>query len=246
MNRFDFKLYFGVLINLAMKKRLLPALFIGLTGIAFAQNNNSSTMADWSPQVYQVGKMYPGYIINLAGDTVKGFLKADTRCAIGGIGSSNQNSAAFYLNESDKKPVDKYKPDELKGYKIADKVYESITYSGGLMKKPNFNLVVQEGAIRMYEWYSTVENYMTLQQQSGEDWKAFDSRRFEVKLIVAKDPKEPMEYGMLGMQFAKKMPDLISDNPEMAQKVANKEKGYKFIDMFAVIEEYNAWAASKK
>lgn len=216
-----------------------------VVGTAFSQDKNT-TMADWSPDIYQVGKKYPGYIIQLNGDTVKGFLKADSRCSIAGIGSSNQNTAEFYLNESDKKPVDKYKPDEIKGYMIADKVYESIAYSGGLLKKPNFNLVVQEGAIRLYEWYSTVENYATIQRQSGEDWKAYDNRRFDTKLIVAKDPKEPIEYGILGMQFAKKMPDLISDNPEMAKKVADKETGYKFLNMFTVIDEYNAWAASKK
>lgn len=228
-----------------MKYTIATALFCLLATGAFSQEK-SSTMADWSPDVYKVGKKYPGYIIKLDGDTVHGFLKADNRCSTGGLGSSNQNTAEFYLNESDKKPVDKYKPDEIKGYMIADKVYESIAYSGGLMKKPNFNLVVKEGRIRLYEWYSTVENYMSLQRQSGETWQEFDSRCYEVKLLVVKDPQEPMEYGMLGMQFAKKMPDLISDNPEMAKKVANKEQGYKFINMFEVIEEYNKWAASEK
>lgn len=229
-----------------MKHKLIPALFLLLTGGAFAQDRTNSTIADWSPQIYQVGKMYPGYIISLEGDTTKGFIKADTRCSTGGIGSSNQNSVAFYLNESDKKPVKKYKPDELRGYQIADKVYESINYSGGLMKKPNFNIVVQEGKIRTYEWYSTVEGYATIQRQSGEDWKAFDARRFETKLIIAKDPKAPMEYSTLGMQFVKRMPELVSDNPQMAKKIVDKEKGYKFINMFEVIEEYNKWSASQK
>jgi hypothetical protein len=168
-------------------------------------------------------------------------LKADNRCSVGGIGSSNQNTAEFYLNENDKKPVDKYKPDEIKGYQIADKLYESIAYSGGLLKKPNFNLVITDGAIRVYEWYSTKENYNLIQKQSGEDWKAYDARRFDTKTIVAKDPSAPIEYGILGMQFAKKMPDLISDHTELAKKVAAKEKGYTFLNMFAVIEEYNAW-----
>lgn len=221
-------------------------MLLTVTG-AFAQDNTrQGATGDWNPQIYQVGKMYPGYIIQLDGDTVKGFLKADTRCSVGGIGTSNQNQAAFYLNESDKKPAAKYKPDAIKGYMIADKLYESITYSGGLLKKPNFNLVIAEGAIRTYEWYSTVDGYMSLVSQSGETWKQFDDRAYEVKTIIAKDPTAPIEFGMLGLQFAKKMPEIISDNEELARKVANKEKGYKMFNIYSVIDEYNKWAAARK
>lgn len=219
------------------------ALFLSVN--VFSQNEKSGSYADWSPEVYQVGKMYPGYIIKSDGDTIKGFIKADNRCSIGGIGSSNQNSVAFYTSESDKKPAAKYKPTDLKGYKIADKVYESIDYSGGMFKKTNFNLVVEDGAIRIYEWYATVENYSTLSKQSGESWKQFDARRFDTKLIVAKIPTESIEFSMLGLSFAKKMPALIDDNPEMAKKVADKEKGYTFLNIFEVIKEYNKWAESK-
>lgn len=230
-----------------MKQTLSMTLLLFLAGTSFSNAQNAATAsADWSPEIYQVGKMYPGYIIQLEGDTIKGFIKADTRCSSGGLGSSNQNTVAFYLNESDKKPVAKYKPETIKGYKIADKLYESINYSGGLMKKPNFNLVVLDGAIRMYEWYATTENFATVMKQSGETWKEYDARRYDTKLIVSKNPKEPLEYGMLGMSFAKKMPVLIADNPELAKKVADKEKGYNFLNMFAVIDEYNAWAASQK
>lgn len=228
-----------------MKRLKLVALGLIISLNSFSQNNNGSSQADWSPDIYRVGQKYPGYIIKLDGDTIQGFLKADSRCSIGGMGSSNQNTAEFYLHESDKKPVGKYKPDEIKGYKIADKIYESINYSGGLFKKPNFNLVVEDGAIRLYEWYATVENYSTLTKQSGESWKEFDQRRFETKLIVAKNPTEPIEFSMLGLSFAKKMPELISDNPEMTKKVENKEKGYTFINIYEVINEYNKWSKTK-
>lgn len=229
-----------------MKKRnLILSIALLASVTAFSQDVEGGSMSDWSPEIYQVGKVYPGYIIRLEGDTVKGFIKADNRCSIGGIGSSNQNLVKFYLHESDKKPTEKYKPGDITGYKIADKVYESINYSGGLFKKPNFNLVVEDGAIRLYEWYSTVENYSSVSKQSGETWKAYDARRFETKLIVAKDPTDPMEYSSLGLSFKKKMPALISDNPEMANKVANKEKGYTFLNLFAVIKEYNEWSAAQ-
>lgn len=216
-----------------------------LSVFAYSQETISST-ADWDPKVYEVGKKYPGYVITLDGDSIQGFLKAKMRCSNGGLGASNQNEAEFYAHEEDKKPTAKYKPGEIKGYKIADKVYESINYSGGLLKKPNFNLVVTDGAIRVYEWYATKDNYNSVVKQSGESWKAYDERRFDTKIIIAKDPTAPMEHSALGLSFAKKMPDLIADNPEMAQKVANKESGYKFLNMFAVIDEYNKWAASQK
>ncbi len=228
-----------------MKNTVLSLLTICLSMNAFSQNSVTSSSADWSPEIYQFGKKYPGYIITLEGDTVKGFLKAETRCSIGGIGASNQNTAEFYINESDKKPAAKYKPTDIKGYKIADKIYESIAYSGGLLKKPNFNLVIEDGAIRLYEWYATVENYSTLSKQSGESWQDFDGRRFETKVIVCKNGSEPIEMSMLGLSFAKKMPPLISDNAEMAQKVTNKEKGYTFLNMYEVIKEYNQWFLTK-
>lgn len=229
-----------------MKKQII-VIAITLIGsvTGFSQNSDGNPTVDWSPEIYQVGKIYPGYVIKSDGDTIKGFLKAQNRCSIGGIGSSNQNKALFYTNKSDRKPAEKYQPKDIKGYKIADKLYESINYSGGLFNKPNFNLVVEDGAIRLYEWYATVENYSTLRKQSGESWQDYDKRRFDTNIIVAKDPTEPIEYGKLGLGFKKKMPPLISDNPEMARKVANKEKGYTFLNLFDVIEEYNEWSAKQ-
>ena len=50
---------------------------------------------------------------------------------------------------------------------------------------------------------------------------------------------------MLGLSFAKKMPALIEDNAELAKKVADKEKGYTFLRIYEVIQEYNEWSAKK-
>lgn len=245
--------FLETLLNLANKihrmKNLVILIALGMTyaysSVQAQQNSGIQPQVDWSPEMYQVGKKYSGYIITLEGDTIYGYLKALPKTVVDGMGHSNQNRAYFYLNESDRKPQDKYKPDEIKGYMIADKLYESINYSGGLFKKPNFNLVIKDGAIRQYEWYSTRDGFAMMKQQSGESWAEFDERRYETRLIIAKEPTEPIEYGMLGMRFAKKMPEMISDNTELATKVANKEDGYKWTNFFEVIDEYNAWAAKK-
>lgn len=208
-----------------------------------AQESEPTSVADWSPKMYQVNKMYPGYVITSDNDTVRGFIKAGLRCSTGGMGSSNQNTCEFYKNENDKKPIAKYKPNDIKGYKIADKVYESIAYSGGLLKKPNFNLVVAEGKIRLYEWYSTKEGFSSMRQQSGESDKDYDLRRYNTDLVIAKDGKEPIVHSSLALKFADKMSALVSEHAELSAKVKNKEKGYKMFNLYDIITEYNAWAA---
>ncbi len=205
----------------------------------------SSQKADWSREIYNQGEKYPGYVINLDGDTIHGFIKAGPRCAVGGFGSSNQNRAQFFLYESDRKPVEKYSPTEIKGYKVADKVYESILYSGGLFKKANFNLVVEEGAIRTYLWYSTVENYSSIHKMGGESLEEYDARRYEIKTIFAAIPEEPVEAKWLRLGFSNRMPELVKAYPELAQKVTDKLDGYRMTNLYDVIKEYNEWAASK-
>jgi hypothetical protein len=36
---------------------------------------------------------------------------------------------------------------------------------------------------------------------------------------------------------------LVAEHQELANKVKNKEKGYKMFNLFEIINEYNAWAA---
>ncbi len=225
-----------------MKKitALLTMLMAG--GSFLAQNPEATSVADWSYDIYQVNKKYPGYVITADNDTVQGFIKAQSRCSVGGMGASNQNRCEFFAKEGDKKPTAKYKPADINGYMIADKVYESIAYSGGLLKKPNFNLVVEDGAIRIYEWYSTVEGFSSIRQQSGESQKDYDARRYSTNIIIAKGGEDPKAHSSYLLKFADKMSELVSENTELSAKVSNKEDGYKMFAMFAIIREYNEWA----
>lgn len=225
-----------------MKYLMLFTCALMFTTFAKSQEGEPTTVADWDPKLYQINKMYPGYVITFDNDTVRGFIKAGPRCSTNGIGSSNQNLCEFFTNENDKKPLAKYKPDDIKGYMIADKVYESIAYSGGLLKKKNFNLVVTDGKIRIYDWYSTKENFSSIRQQSGESYQDYDARRFDTNTVIAKDGLNPMVHSSLGLKFVERMSELVSENEEMVQKIKNKEKGYKMINMFSIIAEYNVWA----
>ncbi|HHL51943.1 MAG TPA: hypothetical protein ENJ39_01075 [Flammeovirgaceae bacterium] len=47
--------------------------------------------------------------------------------------------------------------------------------------------------------------------------------------------------GSLAINFHKSMAALTADYAELSQKIANREKGYRFIDYKRIIAEYNKW-----
>lgn len=217
-------------------------IFLSLMLISFTGLNAQS----FDPQIYTVGKKYPGYIIKLNGDTVHGFIEAKERCSIGGLGYSNQNRCEFYLNENDKKATEKYGPKDIKAYMLADKFYKSIPFSGGLVKSNNFCLQTASGRISSYVWYSTKDGFVNMNKGDGESQEDFDKRRYEIKNVYQKLEEDPFLLDSYLLSFAKKMSALVSDYPELSKKIADKEKGYKIDAFFKIIEEYNTWFANKE
>lgn len=206
-----------------MRKSGLTVIFCFMVVGAIAQVNPIEP--DWSEKVYKIGGIYPGYYVSNANDTVYGYFKHDDK-------KGNQKKCRFYVNEMDKKPTSEFKPEDIKSYKVGDKLYRTLNYSGGLLNKPlRFLLVTRDGGISEFVFYS----------EDGE-------RAPEPVFHKPKDPShsDPITMAYFGLSFAKKLSDYLSDYPALSQKVANKEKGYGLLNLYAIIDEYNQWFATKK
>jgi len=190
-----------------------------------AVNAQPNEGPDWSGKVYVIGKIYPGFYVTNANDTVYGYFQHGTQ-------AGNQKKCSFYTNEMDRKPTSEFKPDDLKSYKVGDKLYRSINFSGGLNNKAlRFNLVTKDGGITEYVFYS-------------EDGNATPEPVFH-KPHDASNSK-PLQMGYFALGFAKKVAEYVSDYPALAAKVSGKEKGYGMLNLLAIFDEYNAWYAAKK
>jgi hypothetical protein len=194
---------------------------------AFALLAMTAGAQDWSGNVYRIGEKYPGYYVKPTGDTVQGYLKMGGQI-------ENQSNINFYVNETDKKPTEKLGPEDITAYKVGDKMYRSIHYSGGLLAKPlRFNLIIKDGAITQFKWYDQSTTY------------PFPITEKEV--YVNSHNKDGGEVRVLGhdetvMGFAKKFSEFISDDADLSDKVKNKEKKYSAFQMYDIIDEYNEWA----
>ncbi len=195
---------------------------------------------DWSGMSYAYYQNYPGYIITNAGDTVKGFVEHGDR-------TRNQNKCIFYTDVKDRKTKKTYKPDELKGYAVGDKVYRSMHYSGGLFSKPlNFVLAVKPGRITQCTYYTKDEGYIIQVRKINETDAQYDERICKAELVWYKEGEDPISNPTLLLGFAKKVSKLVADYPELAKKVENKEKGYTTLKILDIIDEYNNWWAAKQ
>jgi len=211
-----------------MKFRLLIS--IALIGLGF-----SLQAQDWSSDVYKYGEEYPGYVITENGTKIEGYITYQNRYTM-------QNEVMFYKEKDNKKSKEKYKTADLKEYKVADKVYHCIHYSGGLLPKPvRANLVVSEGCITQYVWYDRAENYMLMQQGSTESEEEFMNRMYPSKMVFQrKGSDEPKSSDYFALKFPSKMGEWVSDNAALAAKVEGKEKGYGLLSILQIIDEYNA------
>jgi hypothetical protein len=195
----------------------------------------ASNAQDWSSDVYRSGELYPGYIIDATGKKTEGFIKLQNRYTM-------QNEVLFYTDKDDKKSKQDLKTKDLKEYKVADKLYHCINYSGGLSGSAiRANLVVKEGCIMEYVWYNRAENYALMQKGASETEEEFMARMYPPVMVYMKPGDEkPRSLDYFGMKFADKMSEYVADNKDLAKKVADKEKGYGMLNIQAIIAEYNA------
>jgi hypothetical protein len=184
----------------------------------------AAAQPDWSGKVYTVGKIYPGFYVTNTNDTINGYFYH-------GDQTGNQKKCFFYKKETDPKHSSEFRPEEIRSYKVADKLYRSIPYSGGLLAKPlRFNLVNKDGAITEYVFYH-------------EDGSGGSDPVFHKPHDAANS--KPMSIQDFGLGFAKKVSQYVGDYPELSQKVANKDKGYGMLKILEIFAEYNQWYASK-
>lgn len=196
----------------------------------------SSFADEWDADDYKQGKLYEGYVISLGGDTTHGYIKA-LRYFGSSNETTNQTMCYFYENEDDAEPFMTYKPATIKGYKMGDKLYHSIPYSGGLISKfNNFCLVRIEGAISTF-------SYFYYDDGSSGDPNA--KAGIKESNLLRKGDDKVLGLSSFAFGFKKKGAELVKEHKDLAKKIANKEKGYKMFNIDAIIEEYNTFIAAQ-
>ncbi len=188
------------------------------------------------------GSVLPGYIITLQGDTVKGYLLNINLWL-------NQKMTFLYKDPADREGRVKYKPKEIRAYQVGPRYYESFDHPfTNSMRSDNFLLRKIDGPVKYYVWYFDEDKTKLMSSDNismADLGKAFLFDESELwKDEFAKKGKEETltEFNLkFLMKFAKNMSEFVSDDVELAKKIAGKTEGYKNNSIEAIIREYNDW-----
>ncbi len=189
--------------------------------------------------------IYPGFIITHQDDTLHGFIKLNNHI-------DNQRRALFYDRPDGEKYAMKYRPKDIKAYQVGPRFYESFKFWPETEARGvHFFYRLIEGPVSFYKWYyEPVEDSKKRIQMDGDKIEkidlSFNESTLSTQLIGIKLGGDPEQLDNLkfATNFKKNMSRYLADYPELAAKIANKEDGYRFENIEAIIREYNDWYIS--
>ncbi len=227
-------------------------LFIALLMISLQGYGQKAVVTPGSDSVrVKLWTLYPGYIVTRENDTIRGYLMLKNLV-------NNQDKVYFYKSpDQDKKEAVKYKPKDLKAYKVGPRVYESFkfrpsasTYAGNDARAWHFILKAIDGPFTLYRWYyETIErSEERVKMQKGHPETlsvdlSFNEDELKHITLGRKLGGELIDFDSFKMLtgFKKQMSRLVADDPELSKKIAGKAEGYRIANLEKIVREYNAW-----
>jgi len=205
---------------------------------------NLNTTAQESADSLKLWTRYPGYIITNDDDTINGNLLLKNKI-------SNQGKIYFFDNADAEEPSEKYKPRDIKGYKVANRVYVTKKYSPEYTTMLySFLLKVVDGPVSLYKSY--YDDKQRVKINEDDIWKSkidfsFSEDELQEEILGCREGEKLEDFTKLKylVKFKKSMSKYLSDCPGIAKKIRNKKEGYQWGDIEKIIKEYNEWYLSK-
>jgi len=203
------------------------------------------SIAQESKDSIKLWTIYPGYVITKSDDTIHGHLLLKNKI-------SNQGKVFFFDSPSADEPSEKYKPKEIKAYKVADRCYQTMKYSPEYTTMIySFMLKVVDGPVKLYKSY--YDKKQRIKFDENDIWNSkidisLNEDELQEQCFGSRDGKKLEEFSSFKyvLNFKKNMSRYLSDCPVISKKIANEEPGYKYADLEKIIREYNELVLKNK
>jgi hypothetical protein len=215
---------FVLLLHLYCCKRIFPmkfltAIFLLLIPLlTFSQN-------------YKLNQRYPGYFINAKSDTIRGWILL--------INKLDNQVGGEYSNDSRAEKIKIYLlPDEIKGFKVQDRIYTALEYGDADPKSQHFLLTLAQGELNLYQYFRLPKDLYvgtgTGQRAATGDDEQYLQSEF---IIINQSGKQFVISNQNSLM--KNAEEIFGSEKDLLQKILDKEKEYHIKDLKEIVTEFN-------
>lgn len=223
-----------------MTLKIIPMTLLLVTAVIVTQAQ------DWFSK-YEKEALLEGYIIGIAGDTIRGQIRYDFPVVM-------QKRVAFFQSPRQQDPMI-YQPGDIRGYGIRDRRWISTqvimdTYDGPFPFNRFGQVESMPGPLVLVRIFEEKDKHKKkLNSEEAEViYRKIPYTRIPGSLdhLYIKKNEEPA-IAVSDREFRKSFPRLIlkyvGDYEELKEKIENKSWGWKDLDK--IVNEYNRWYLSR-
>lgn len=179
----------------------------------------------------KLNQRYPGYFINAKGDTIRGYILL--------INKLDNQAGSEYSNDSRGEKIKIFlMPDQVRGFKMRDRNYTSIEYGDPDPKSEHFLLTLAEGDLKLYQFFRLPENLYVPAGSGQRPATGNDEQYLQSEFIIVNDSGKQFTIGGESA-LLKNSNEIFKGNDSLLNRIRNKEKGYRYIDLLQLIKQYN-------
>src|SRR5689334_2287779 len=178
------------------------SIFLFMAVIAIAQN-------------YKLNQRYPGYFINIKNDTIRGYILLVNKL-------ENQRGAEYSNDSRGEKIKIHLLPDEVKGFKVQDRIYTSVLHGEPDPLNEHFLMTLNEGELHLYQYFSLSKDLYINEGNGQRPANGNDEEYLQSEYVII--DKSGKKFVITNQNALMKNADeIFKGNEEIIQKIKDKE-----------------------
>lgn len=206
------------------------ALFLQCSFTCFGQVTEDARSGTPAPGIQQ---WFPGWYVTLEDDTVKGYIYLSNQI-------DNQVLFKYATRRSPALNEKTFEATAVKGYRVKDRVYESLLIETDKGSSAAFVRRMETGRLNLFAWYDLPDNGSMHDGSHNRPVTVNDEKFHEMAFMLRIGNGKPMP-APAAADFAEVMSAVVADNPDLSNSIARKLKGYRYGDLLNIVQQYNAW-----
>ena len=182
-------------------------------------------------QSYKLNERYPGYFINVKGDTVRGYILLTNKI-------ENQRGGEYSNDSKGEKIKIHLLPDQVKGFKVQDRIYSVVDYGEPDPLYRHFLLTLEQGELNLYQYFRLSKDLYISEGNGQRPANGNDEQYLQSEFIIIN--KEGKKFVIPNQNtLSKNADEIFKGNSEIIQRIKDKDKDYRYANLSEMVKNYN-------